>query len=80
MTFGVWVVIFYVLGALYMIDWYRAQKVCKKGDLWLMFTPLWCFYPDSFESDVKRLCNRVKIYYLVAAGLFCLWVFGFIEN
>ncbi len=80
MTYGVWVVLFYLLGILYVIDWFKAQKRCKKDQMWLMFTPFWFFFPNSLEYDAKRLCRRVQVYFLLAAILFIVWVLGFVNS
>lgn len=74
-----WFISFYILGALYLIDWYSAQSKCKKNDKWLLFTPFWFFFPDKFGDSGKDLCKRVKIYFVIAIVLFLVWKLGYVD-
>jgi hypothetical protein len=69
MSYSVWVVAFYVLGTLYLLDWFWAQGKCKPNDKWLMFTPFWPFAAKSFDPDAKGSLKRAKIYMILVVVL-----------
>ena len=78
MNYYIWVTLFYLLGSLYLVDWFLAQSRIPKNEKWLMFTPIWFFFPKSFGENGKRICTRVQIYFLAAIILFTIWKLGFV--
>ena len=78
MSYAIWVIIFYGLGTLYLVDWMAAQSKCTPKEKWIMFTPIWPFYLKPFDESGKKICRRVRIYFGLGALLYIFWQLGFV--
>ena len=80
MIFVLWVAAFYLLGTLYLIDWFLAQSKCAQANKWIMFTPFWPFLPSRFDDAAQGSLRRVRVYFGLAVVLAGLWLFGLIDK